>query len=257
MREELIGEAGQDLQLPRHLREPGRRQRRARLRRQLVAVDATGNVIAHAKPFEEDIILIDLDCGAGDLARREAFGRGRESTRPRPGPARLRPQMRLQEASSLGLSGGIDSAADRRHRGRRPRPRQSPGRRNARRSSSSRAFESTDARSAREAISASASRRSPSGRLRTVTSSDAAATLQRPPGDVAEENLQARIRGSLLMAISNKFGAPAALDRQQERAGRRLLHALRRHGGGLAVIGDVPKTLVYRIAKEVVNPAAS
>ena len=48
--------------------------------------------------------------------------------------------------------------------------------------------------------------------------------------DVAEENLQARVRGTLLMALSNKFGWLDAGDRQQERAVGGLLDALRRHG---------------------------
>jgi NAD+ synthase (glutamine-hydrolysing) len=54
------------------------------------------------------------------------------------------------------------------------------------------------------------------------------------PEDTTEENIQARIRGTLLMALSNKFGAHGADHRQQERDGHRLLHAVRRHGGGFA-----------------------
>ena len=51
--------------------------------------------------------------------------------------------------------------------------------------------------------------------------------------DTTEENLQARIRGTLLMALSNKTGRHRADHRQQERDGHRLLHAVRRHGGRL------------------------
>ena len=50
------------------------------------------------------------------------------------------------------------------------------------------------------------------------------------PEDTTEENIQARIRGMLLMALSNKFGGMRADHRQQERDGHRLLHAVRRHG---------------------------
>jgi NAD+ synthase (glutamine-hydrolysing) len=50
------------------------------------------------------------------------------------------------------------------------------------------------------------------------------------PEDATEENLQARIRGTLLMALSNKTGCHRADHRQQERDGHRLLHAVRRHG---------------------------
>ena len=48
--------------------------------------------------------------------------------------------------------------------------------------------------------------------------------------DTTEENIQARIRGTLLMALSNKIGSHRADHRQQERDGHRLLHAVRRHG---------------------------
>ena len=47
--------------------------------------------------------------------------------------------------------------------------------------------------------------------------------------DITEENIQSRVRGATLMAISNKFGAHGADDRQQERDVGRLRHALRRH----------------------------
>ncbi len=47
--------------------------------------------------------------------------------------------------------------------------------------------------------------------------------------DVTEENIQARIRGNLLMALSNKRQRAAADDRQQVGARGRLLHAVRRH----------------------------
>ncbi len=47
--------------------------------------------------------------------------------------------------------------------------------------------------------------------------------------DITEENLQSRARGTILMAISNKFGVDGADDRQQVRNVGRLCHALWRH----------------------------
>jgi NAD+ synthase (glutamine-hydrolysing) len=66
--------------------------------------------------------------------------------------------------------------------------------------------------------------------------------------DVTEENIQARIRGNLLMAISNKFGhLPLSTGNKSELAvGYCTLYG--DMSGGLAVISDVPKTLVYRLA---------
>ncbi len=48
------------------------------------------------------------------------------------------------------------------------------------------------------------------------------------PG-ITEENLQSRVRGTILMAISNKFGSHGRDDRQQERNVGRLCNSLRRH----------------------------
>jgi len=68
------------------------------------------------------------------------------------------------------------------------------------------------------------------------------------PSTRPEENIQARVRGVLLMALSNKFGQLVLTTGQQERSGQRLRHALRRHGRGFAVLKDVAKTLVWRLS---------
>ncbi len=70
------------------------------------------------------------------------------------------------------------------------------------------------------------------------------------PG-VAEENVQARIRGTLIMAYSNKFGhLPLATGNKSElAAGYCTLYG--DMVGGLAVIGDVPKAMVYQLARYI------
>ncbi|MDH3215815.1 MAG: NAD+ synthase [Candidatus Krumholzibacteria bacterium] len=70
--------------------------------------------------------------------------------------------------------------------------------------------------------------------------------------DVTEENIQARIRGNCLMAYSNKFGhLPLSTGNKSELAvGYCTLYG--DMSGGLAVISDVPKTLVYKLA-ELIN----
>ncbi len=70
----------------------------------------------------------------------------------------------------------------------------------------------------------------------------------RPPG-VAEENLQARIRGNLLMALSNEFGPLLLITgtKSEMSVGYSTLYG--DLAGGLAVIKDVPKTLVYRLCE--------
>ncbi|MET0800379.1 MAG: NAD(+) synthase, partial [Actinomycetota bacterium] len=66
--------------------------------------------------------------------------------------------------------------------------------------------------------------------------------------DVTEENLQARIRGNLLMAMSNKFGSIvlATGNKSEYAVGYSTLYG--DMAGGFAPIKDVPKTLVYELA---------
>ncbi|MCG8607146.1 NAD+ synthase, partial [bacterium] len=69
------------------------------------------------------------------------------------------------------------------------------------------------------------------------------------PADVTEENIQARIRGNLLMALSNKFGwlVLTTGNKSETSVGYCTLYG--DMAGGFAVIKDVPKTLVYRLAE--------
>ena len=71
------------------------------------------------------------------------------------------------------------------------------------------------------------------------------------PADVTEENVQARIRGSLLMALSNKFGALVLTTGNKSELAVGYCTLYGDMCGGLAVISDVPKTLVYRLAHYV------
>jgi NAD+ synthase (glutamine-hydrolysing) len=67
--------------------------------------------------------------------------------------------------------------------------------------------------------------------------------------DVAEENIQARIRGNILMALSNKFGwiVLTTGNKSEMSVGYCTLYG--DMAGGYAVLKDVPKTLVYELAK--------
>jgi NAD+ synthase (glutamine-hydrolysing) len=67
--------------------------------------------------------------------------------------------------------------------------------------------------------------------------------------DVAEENIQARIRGTLLMALSNKFGwlLLTTGNKSEYSCGYATLYG--DMAGGFALIKDVPKTLVYELAR--------
>jgi len=69
--------------------------------------------------------------------------------------------------------------------------------------------------------------------------------------DETEENIQSRARGTLLMALSNKFGALVLSTGNKSELGVGYCTLYGDMAGGLAVISDVPKTLVYRIARYV------
>jgi NAD+ synthetase len=67
--------------------------------------------------------------------------------------------------------------------------------------------------------------------------------------DATEENIQSRARGTLLMALSNKFGAIVLSTGNKSELGVGYCTLYGDMVGGLAVISDVPKTLVYRLSR--------
>jgi NAD+ synthase (glutamine-hydrolysing) len=71
------------------------------------------------------------------------------------------------------------------------------------------------------------------------------------PEDVTEENLQSRIRGNILMALSNKFGwiVLSTGNKSEMSVGYSTLYG--DSAGGFAVIKDVPKNLVYRVSRHL------
>ena len=69
--------------------------------------------------------------------------------------------------------------------------------------------------------------------------------------DVTEENIQSRIRGAILMAFSNKFGGLVLTTGNKSELGVGYCTLYGDMVGGLAVISDVPKTLVYRLSHYV------
>jgi len=78
-----------------------------------------------------------------------------------------------------------------------------------------------------------------------------AETFKSAKPDVTEENVQARIRGNILMALSNKFGwlVLSTGNKSELACGYCTLYG--DMAGGLAVISDVPKTLIYELARQI------
>ncbi|MGE5280013.1 MAG: NAD+ synthase [Deltaproteobacteria bacterium] len=236
---------------------------------QSFVVDARGRVIARARAFEEELLCVDLPVSAS--RRRPSVALKAQSglrPGPRPGPAaatRVPPLSQEAEVYAalvtglrdymhkngfkkavLGLSGGIDSSLV--------------------------AALAADAVGADNVVGV----RLPSVYSSQASAGDAAAlagnlgvTLltvpiqgifekyleelkpafgDRPP-DVAEENLQARIRGTLIMALSNKFGYLALNTGNKSEVSCGYCTLYGDMAGGFGVLKDVPKMLVYRLCR--------
>jgi NAD+ synthase/NAD+ synthase (glutamine-hydrolysing) len=69
------------------------------------------------------------------------------------------------------------------------------------------------------------------------------------PKDVTEENIQSRIRGNLLMALSNKFCSLLLTTGNKSELSVGYCTLYGDMNGGLAVIADMPKTMVYRVSR--------
>ena len=91
----------------------------------------------------------------------------------------------------------------------------------------------------------------PLEKIHSAIESELTPHFENRPADITEENIQARIRGNIIMALSNKFGwLPLSTGNKSELSvGYCTLYG--DMCGGLAVISDVPKTMVYELARDV------
>lgn len=239
-------------------------------------VSPQGDLIATAKRFEEDLLVTDIDTGlryqdepvAGPSpsgVQRIVLGsitlQGRESI-----PATCAPEFgRLEETYRalvlgtrdyvrkngfekvvMGLSGGIDSsltaaiAVD------------ALGGGNVIGVTMPSQYTSSETRSDAELLAENLNIRLITVPVQPVFSAYLD-SLQEPlgPGEpgIENENLQARIRGNILMALSNRFGwlVLTTGNKSETAVGYCTLYG--DMAGGFAVIKDVPKTLVYELAK--------
>lgn len=211
------------------------------------AIAPDGRVLAQARAFEPDLLLIDLDVPA--TARIE----------PAPtGQAELRPALVMGvrdyvrkcgfRTAVVGLSGGIDSAVVAALAAEALGPENvhgvaMPGR-----------FSSDHSREDARALAESLGIRFSEIAIEPVHS--AYERLLAPhfagrPADITEENIQARIRGALLMALSNKFGALLLTTGNKSELAVGYCTLYGDMCGGLAVISDVPKTMVYALARHI------
>ncbi len=247
-------------------------------------LDPTGETIARAAQFEEDLLVCDIALVApgaragskeakpagsreGGSALSSSAARAGSSLPPTQPPQPLRApipsvEQEVYEALLLGLrdyvhkngfdqvvlglSGGIDSAlvaclaadalgSERVNVAIMPSPYSSSA-------------TQQDARALAQALGAHA-HELPIERAMDAYMQTLHSDFEGLHEDLTEENLQARIRGNLLMALSNKFGwlVLTTGNKSEMSVGYTTLYG--DLAGGFAVIKDVPKTLVYRLAR--------
>jgi len=208
-------------------------------------MNAAGELIACAKSFAEDLVIADIDLGTGERnenlpdeteAVYEALVLGTRDYIRKCGFRKV----------LIGLSGGIDSsitaaiAVD------------AVGRENVTGVAMPGPYSSdhsvTDAREMAERLGIHFHQISINDGYQTMIGTLAPAFAGLAP-DVAEENLQSRLRGLTLMALSNKFNAIVLTTGNKSELAVGYCTLYGDMCGGLAVISDVPKTLVYQISR--------
>jgi NAD+ synthase/NAD+ synthase (glutamine-hydrolysing) len=207
---------------------------------------ADGELRARARSFEEDLIFYDNETGRGDLretvtdectAVYDALVLGTRDYVRKCGFQTVLVGLSGGMDSSLTVAIGVDAVGPENVMGvAMPGPYSSEG-------------SVTDA----EALA-----RNLGIRFETISINDTYRTFVKTlapvfrdlPADITEENLQARLRGDTLMALSNKFGSLVLTTGNKSELAVGYCTLYGDMAGGLAVISDVPKTLVYRLARE-------
>jgi NAD+ synthase/NAD+ synthase (glutamine-hydrolysing) len=209
------------------------------------AFDAHGRMFARAKGFQTDTLTVDLAAAAGAIATDD-FEPEAEIWHALVLGVRDYTRKTGFRKALLGLSGGVDSAltaalaAD--ALGPRnvlgvmmPSPYSSPG-----------SVDDSIALARNLGIETIAL---PIAPMMSAYSQALADAFHGLPSDVTEENIQSRIRGNLLMALSNKFGSLLLTTGNKSEMSVGYCTLYGDMNGGLAVIADLPKMMVYRVAR--------
>ncbi len=214
-----------------------------------LAFDAAGNLLAQGAAFAEDLVIVNLEGGAP--AEPPPF-------------SPLEPTAALHEALVLGLrdytqkcgfrsvvlglSGGIDSAVT------ACLAVAALGRENVLGVSMPSQFSSKGSLDDARELAANLGIRWEMIPIQDVFE-QFKATLQPifkgRPEDTTEENIQARVRGTTLMALSNKFGHMLLTTGNKSELAVGYCTLYGDMNGGLGVIADVPKTMVYELARYI------
>jgi len=211
-----------------------------------IALGRHGNVIARGKSFAEDLLLVDTDSD-DDLGYREqeSLETLREAL-----VMGTRDYARKCGFTSavLGLSGGIDSAVVACIAAEAFGPQNVLGVSMPSMYSAPKSFEDARALAANLGIRFQAI---PIESVFHAFEESLAEVFAGRPKDETEENLQARIRGTILMALSNKFGHLVLGTGNKSELGAGYCTLYGDMAAGLAVISDVPKTMVWKLAAHI------
>ncbi|MDH3583540.1 MAG: NAD+ synthase [Phycisphaerae bacterium] len=217
-------------------------------------IGADGALLAQARDFAEDLLVVDLPPAGGARARVE---------QPQRGVAAVFQALVMGlrdycgkcgfDSVVLGLSGGIDSAVTAALAVAALGPRNVTGIAMPSRYSSPGSV--TDARELAENLGIDCHEISigPSHQSMEQTLEPLFAGTE---AGVAEENIQARLRGMILMAASNKFGSLVVSTGNKSELAVGYCTLYGDMAGGLALLSDVPKMMVYELA-EWINDSPS
>ncbi|HEX4334420.1 MAG TPA: NAD+ synthase [Polyangiaceae bacterium] len=212
--------------------------------------NARGEMLARAPMFEESCFVTELD--APGVTSPEAESRAEAAYRALVMGVRDYTRKCGFSSAVIGLSGGIDSALTAAIAADALGPERVLGVSMPTRYSSEHSL--TDARVLAEnlGIGYQVLDIEPMFRAALETMGPLVEGLGAPgPGDVTWENVQARIRGATLMAVSNRSGAMVLTTGNKSELACGYCTLYGDMVGGLAVISDVPKTMVYELSRWV------
>jgi NAD+ synthetase len=223
-----------------------------------LALDAAGRVIARGAENATDLVFCDVDAGTGTLAPFEDSDERSALAALELGTRDYARRCGFQQAL-LGLSGGIDSALVACVAARALGPRNVLGVGMPSRFSSPGSLTDAEALARNLGIDFTVIPIEPMlaahleglgpalGAFAPAEAPAAAAAA----ADLTRQNLQARIRGAILMALSNRQGRLLLTTGNKSELATGYCTLYGDMAGGLAVISDAPKTLVYRLARAV------
>lgn len=209
------------------------------------ALDLQGRLIARGRGFAEDVVIVDLSSLPGRI-EKDDFGPEAEIWRALVLGTRDYVRKCGFGGVLLGLSGGIDSSLTAAIAAEALGPEKVLGVLMPSPYSSKESVE--DAVAVAEILGIKTLTIPIVEIMRSFSSSLAEAFAGREK-DVTEENIQSRIRGNILMALSNKYGSILLTTGNKSELAVGYCTIYGDMSGGLAVISDLPKTMVYRLAR--------